>query len=306
MKACILVHKIAVLPQVREILNRYPIQEVAFVSQIDSGRMSEAIIREYASEWLVGRKVEFCEFNFETQRPEFYEFVRKTRWDLVAIPFAGGRPYYRLRYWYGKSVKFIVINDATCECTSLMDFYRRIRIKRPLDYLKALAMAIEIACFARGEEAYSFFYPLKSCFAKTVYPATPLPVSPAKAEQIRRLVSSRSEVSYVVQGYGVTYEDVVRKFSLVNAVTTIKRPADGESPITGEEIVDVLRPRKIVGYCCDVLMYAKKFYPETECIAIMDPATDRKWGLHHNAVYRKQAALIGDIQFMSYEDYLRL
>jgi hypothetical protein len=306
MKALILAHKVAVLPQVREILNRYPVRQLAFVYPTEGGRMSEPIIRECTSDWLGQRSVEFHAFDFFTERPQFYELARKGEWDLVAIPFVGGRAYYRLRYWCAKSVKFIVISDGTCECSSLMDFYRRIRIKRPSDYLKILVMAAEMACLARAEEAYSVFYPLRSCFAKVVYPATPLPVSSAKAEQIRRLAPSPGDVSYVVQGYGIAFEDVVRKFHLVNAVTTVKRPLNSQAFFTGEELVDVLRPKRVIGYCCEVLLYAKKFYPKTECIAIMDPATDRKWGLHHNAIYRKQAARIGDVRFMSYEEYLAL
>lgn len=306
MKALVMVYKVAVLPQLQAILNRYPVSELTLVYHTQGGRMSEAVIRRCGLEGLAGRRVEFHGFNFFKEFPQFYQLARSQKWDLVAIPFVGGRVYYRLRYWFDKSVKFIVINDGTCECSSLLDFYRRIRIHKPLDYVKAILMLTEMACLARGEEAYSIFYPLKSCFAKAVFPASPLPVPAEKAVRIRKMVSAPGPVEYAVQGYGLKYEDIVRKFKFRNPVTTVKQPLDSQDFVSGEEVVDVLRPQRVVGYCCEVLMYAKKLYPETECIAIMDPETDEKWGRQHNAIYRKQAGLIGDIKFLSYDEYLRL
>jgi hypothetical protein len=306
MRALIFVHKLAVLPQVREILTRYPVQAVGLVYPTEGNKLSPPMLRRQLGPWLEGLKVEFHAYDFFKQMAEFHALARSGQWDLVAVPYVGGRPYYRLRYWFGRAGKFVVISDGTCDSSSLWDFYRRIRIHQPLDYLKALVMATEVRWLARADEAYSLFHPLPCCFARQTHPATPLPVAPERAERIRKLVPGPGPVDYVAQGYSVTFEEAVRKFGLQNAVTTIKRPLDSEDFFTGEDLVDVLRPRRIVGYCCEVLMYARKFSPETECIAIMDPGTDKYWGCHHNAVYRKQAALLGGMKFLTMEEYLKL
>jgi len=306
LKAFFLLHKIAVLAQAAEILRRHPVTDLTLAYCTEGGRMSEAAIRERLGPQLEGRQVAFRAFNLFTDRPQLHALIRATHWELVAIPFVGGRPYYKTRAWFPATVRFIVLSDGTCECTSLLDFYRRIRIHTPPDYAKVALMMAGIVLLARADAAYSLFHPLPCCFARRTLPAPPLPIHPARAERIRAMAHGAGPIDYICPGYNVAFEDVVRRFDCRNPVATSKRPAHEDDIVVGEDIVDVLRPRRVIGYCCEVLMYAKRFHPETECIAIMDPATDSKWGRDHNRIFRKQAARIGAMRFVSFDDYLRM
>ncbi len=301
-----MLHKAAVLAQARAILEDHEIHSVDFIYPTEGGRMSEKMIRSSLAPWIRGKQLFFHPLNFFNQMEDFLALVQREKWNLAAFPLVGGRPFYRARKTLSKNTRFIVISDGTCECSTLWDFYNRIRIHSYADYVKALIMLVEVKADIKNNEAYSLFHPLPCCFASQTYPAPRIPVPKSRETLIRTMPSHSGPVEYVVQGYGVKYEDCIKKFHLSNPVTTVKHPMDSEDFVTGEDIVDVLRPKRIIGYCCEVLLYARKFLPEADCIAILDPAIEQKWGRRHNAVFLKQAELLGGIEFLSFDEYLRL
>lgn len=301
-----IVQKPAQEAQLQAMLEAFQPDRITLLVQTDSGRIDRESIQRWNcvasfSGTVVFEDIDFFTVTRTALRRRLEAFMP---FNHVALPLYVGFPYWSNVRWLKRFSTVINLADGSTENTSIRDCFLRIKVKQARSYqqLKGLFLPPLIHALYRADICFFPFAPIyESCFSRKSLPAGRIHLSPEKAEAIKSLVARADPQHMLIGGFEHTPESIAARWGVSKYVATTKDKfiwLNGEKVATdhficAEEVLEVFRPKSVIGCASDAVIAARLLYPDTPCHALESAGATEQWGSLYNEIYAKQSEKIG-------------
>ena len=304
-KLVVILHKPAVEPQLAAMIDYVNPKEIFIFIQND-GRLDFGTVKKWECISTFSGSVQYDYINFiGLTFKKMRDKLNKLRpFTHIALPLFVGIPFWGNVQWLMRFSCVINVSDGTCENTTILDSFLRLKTKiwNPFRFIKAIFMPPIIHMIGKAVICFHPYYPLyNSCYAKRSFRVNDISISSKKSKYIGEIIDSYASKYLIIGGYEYPSQVIADMIGISDYIATCKskeivinnKTIPIKEYICTEELIKIFKPKAVIGYTSDAVAAVSFLYPKVPCYAIWSKEVQRKWGSLHNWIYKKQTKKIG-------------